>query len=187
MHANKRIVVQFRTSGTEFCVSEFCVSRDLSSSFYHPLRLLPSCHWVAYEHFCRPTKSRSQFAGHSHTLTLRCTNLMLLSNAYTLSYAKQYLYCVSYKTNLGHLPESQNGPQWRAKPTPLKLLQKVLFSLQSMPTYLCCSTPKSNAVQEEGLTNNGRPYLLLQWNDSYPNFSHPNTSVNWTTFQFTVF
>ena len=157
------IVVQFWTSGTEFCVSRDFSDKLLSAPVATTIMSLSSI-WTflqTYKVSHLWHESRSQFAGHSDALTLRCTILhffLMCAPCRTLNNT----YCVSYKTKLGHLPKSQTWPQWRAKPTVASWSYcKRCFSLQSMPTYLRCSTPKSNAVQEEGLTNKGRHYLLL--------------------------
>ena len=63
-----------------------------------------------------------------------------------------------------------------------------MLSLESMPTYLCCSTcgykqeaPKSCTVQEEGLTNEGMHHLLLlqkQAPDKNSNAKSPHVCIH---------
>ena len=62
------------------------------------------------------------------------------------------------------------GPPQKISPPlfQIKLLQRVLFSLKSTLTYLCCSTCcyakqetlKNQCHEEDGLTNEGRHHLL---------------------------
>ena len=104
------------------------------------------------------------------TLSVHSRHAIKMTKIWLIMFSQcsRFLKVISLETTI----ISENRPTFENKPILhflMKLLQRVLFSLKSTPTYLFRSTwdhvskkhQRSSTLQEEGLTNEARRHLLL--------------------------